>query len=265
MKYLMLIFVVVFASCTKQTIEQPAPQEEIATRVSRDVFTHVGVRTEWPPYFIPYFKGVAFEAKVVDLKMQGDYTKSIWISFYYRYLVNGEWQRDWIQLGWYQLSQSGGPELAFYVYHISGPLGYGQAQVDIHLVADGSVTVQKGVVTRFEMKNIEGSTRWNIALNGKVKFDIDLHTDVAGDFPNEISSNNAIALFTETRGGNTFSSVIHVNYLEYYKDGVWIKSPTARSSGSGWKVVGHLQNPAFQNSEFEIGGRGFTESETLLW
>jgi hypothetical protein len=234
-----------------------------SARIRRDVFMHVGVKTGWPPFEIVTFKGIAFEAKVVDLKMQGDFTKSAWMAFNYRYQINSQWQTDWAQVGWYKLN-SGGIGFAFFVYHISGPLGYGQANLDIHYV-DASADVVLNEVTRFEIVNIEGSNWWNVNINGKTRFNVDLGTDVAGDFPLETASNNAIEFFTEVRGGDSFSTVVHVNYLEYYKDGVWRKTPTARSSGQGWNVEGQVQNPAFGISEFSLGGRGFIESGTLLW
>jgi hypothetical protein len=237
-------------------------------RIRRDVFMHVGVKTRWPDFQTITFDGIAFEAKVVDLKMQGDFTKSAWMAFRYRYQVNGEWQIDWAQVGWYKLN-SGPIGFAFFVYHISGPLGYGQANLDVNYV-DASADVVLNEVTRFEIANIKdtngiGTNRWNVNINGKTRFDVDLGTNIAGDSPPETSSNNSIEFFTEVRGGNTFSTVVHVNYLQYRKDGIWVNTPTARSSGQGWNVEGQVQNSALRPSEFELGGRGFLQDGTLLW
>lgn len=238
-----------------------APQPEVgatARGTSRNLFVHVAADSYWgsfDPNPIANYKGAAFEVGVEKLSMQGDYTKSCWMGIRGRALIDGVYRRIWAQWGWYSLDNRS-VDQAFYVYDLdtrSQMSGLDiQNQVYIPLVA--------GIKTRFEIVNIEGTTRWQFKRNDQIVFDVDLYFSEGANFPVEIGSNNKIEVVTEARGGDDFNPQLHVYTVEYYKDLNWYKVPHAivglsvlsdpTGRADGWNIT-----PIGQG-EFYIGGNG---------
>jgi hypothetical protein len=265
MKKLLTVIAIMLSltACKKQTSEQlVSQQEEIQTGAwqTRDLFVHVAAESQWPAFTIPNYKGAAFEVTVQELKLQGDYTKSCWIA------ISGKTSTGrtiWAQWGWFNLDR--GVEQAFQVWDLDT-----RSMVSVDFVNSGlNVPLNAGEVVRFEIVNIEGTTWWEFKRNGLVVFKADLLFDTAGNFPIEVGSKNKIEVATESRGGDSFSPELHVNYVEYYKDGVWSIVPSGRANVSvigsngrtGWWNIRSGVNP----SEFYIGGRGQVVIGSLIW
>lgn len=273
MKKLIIIIalLLISISCNKETIDQIQPQEEIATArgSSRDLFVHVAADSYWgsfDPNPIANYKGAAFEVGVEKLSMQGDYTKSCWMGIRGRALINGVYKRIWAQWGWYCLDNRS-VDQAFYVYDLDTRSQMSGLDIQHQ---NYTVPLVAGTRVRFEIVNIEGTTRWEFKRNGQVVFDVDLYFSEGANFPVEIGSNNKIEVVTEARGGDDFNPQLHVYTMEYYKDGSWSKIPTARANLSvladgtgradGWNITGISQG------EFYIGGNGTpVTAGALIW
>lgn len=257
--FLLLIQILLFG-CGKKQIEQAGLPEEIATAKpgAWEQFSHVGVvggaSTEiGVPGAVENLKGIAFEVDVKKLKLGGGVTKSVWQRFNYRIFVDGIWRTRWVQFGYFV--DRFGLGRGFFVYDRT----FGDAQIPPTIEYVNEVELQVGSVSRFEMKNIEGTTWWNVLINGVIVFKADLGTEVGSNFPPEAGSRNNVGVFTESRGVFTFNDVLEIYNIEYFKDGRWDKVPYGRTSGEGWNIT------PIGEAHFLIGGRGYVPSGTLIW
>lgn len=202
--------------------------------------------------------GMAAEADVIKLRLGTANIKSWWIAFYYHYDTLGGTQTDWIQWG-YAVSKDFGLFPAFFVYHISGPLGSGIASPLTINYFPNSAPLVYGTKVRFELKNRPGSTFWTCLRNGVALSEVDLHTDVAQGIYQSC---------TESWGDNSFPQKIHITYDDYFYNEQWNHLPIGIVQGGQWNLQGQNQIPAYQLSEHDHGGKPIANTyprADILW
>jgi len=199
-------------------------------------------------------EGLAASVNVEKLRLGNARIKSWWIGAYYNItLPNGTVERDWVQWGYFV--DRSGLDQAFYVYSIS-PI-YGQKwPLTIINQNPNAPALTAGARVRFEIKHVDGTTFWSFLRDGQKIFDVDLGTT---------SFDGTLQSCTESWGNNTFSNILHVDYLDMYKNGVWSHLPSGNIGSIEWKLEGSRQRPEFKQSEHEFGGKLGTISDYLLW
>lgn len=192
------------------------------------------------------YYGMAFETVVTKFRLGGDKIKSNWIDFYYEATnPDGTISRDWVQWG-YMVHKDWGLSAGFFVYTFSNNSG-GQKPVEIRY-HDNPKPLKYGELTRFEIKNIPGTTWWAFSRNGSPVFDANLlATEAKGSF----------GCMTESWGGDNFSPQIKINYVDLLKnDGTWIHVPHAEiQQPRVWECKGQLQDNSLGTSAMLMGGR----------
>lgn len=198
-------------------------------------------------------EGVAASANVVKLSLQGGVIKSWWIgAFYYDTLPDGRRRKNWVQWGY--AVDRGGLFQAFYVYSIS-PV-YGQKWPLTIINQDNSVPLAYGTRVRFEIMRVPGTTFFSFLRDGRKVFDVDLGVT---------SLDGTLQSCTESWGSTSYSTNVHVDYLDFYRNGVWAHLPSGNIGSLSWKLEGRVQRPEFGQSEHEFGGRYEEPSSYLLW
>lgn len=189
-------------------------------------------------------EGVAASVNVEKLSLQGAKIKSWWIgAFYYDTLADGRIGKFWVQWGY--AVDRGGLFQAFYVYKIS-PV-YGQMWPLTIINQNNTVPLAYGTRVRFEIKHVFGTTFWSFLRDGQKVFDVDLGVTA---FDGTLQS------CTESWGSTSFSTLVHVDYFDIYRNGTWSHMPGGQiGSADAWNVVGSVQRPEFDKSEHEHGGR----------
>jgi hypothetical protein len=198
-------------------------------------------------------EGIAASINVEKLSLQGGNIKSWWMGSYYNItLPDGTIEQDWVQWG-YAVDRSG-LFPAFYVYSIYPTYRY---KAVIILNENQNVPLKYGTRVRFEINRVPGTTLWSFLRDGQKAFDVDLQTT---NFDGVLQS------CTESWGSNSFSNILHVDYFDMYKNGVWSHVPSASISSLAWKLEGKNQRPAFIISEHEFGGKLASNTiPGLLW
>lgn len=194
--------------------------------------------------------GMAFETVVTKLRIGGDKIKSNWMSMFYEYTnENGQYQRDWVQWG-YMVHGDWGLAPAFFVYHISGAIGYsiaGNLQINYYPTSKPLIYGEK---TRFEMRNKPGTTWWVFSRGGVDIMEVNLHAE---------SAQGSFSVMTESWGGDNFAPQIKVEYVDYLIGspyGSWKNIPHSEiQQPRVWECKGSLQDNSLQTSAMLIGGR----------
>lgn len=228
----------------------------LAARRNRDLFYHTCADGYADQTFGS--EGVAALVNVVALKLQGANIKSWWIGGYYYKWVNGVRWKFWFQWGY--AVDAGGLFQAFYVYSIS-PI-FGQWWPLVIINQDNSVPLEYGTKVKFEVKRnlnmeeVPTDTYWSFLRNGRKVFDIDLGVT---------SLDGKLQSCTESWGTTSFSNIIHVDYLDMYRNGAWSHLPSGNIGSISWRIEGSRSRPEFIQSEHEFGGRYQTPISYLLW
>lgn len=238
-------------------IPDSAVQDSMATaRRNRDLFYHT-CANGYEDQTVGS-EGVAASANVTKLGLQGANIKSWWIGAFYYKIIDGRRWKFWIQWGY--AVDRGGLFQAFYVYSIS-PI-YGQQWPLTIINQDNSVPLSYGTRVRFEIRRnlnteeVPSNTYWSLLRDGQKVLDIDLGVT---------SFDGTLQSCTESWGTNSYSSIVHVDYLDTYKNGAWSHLPSGNIGSIEWRLEGRIQRPEFQPSEHEFGGRLQTVLNYLLW
>lgn len=275
--FTLLTAAVLLFSCTKQTIEQqePKPSEEVlktrneyaasyrvpagddsiasATARGRDknIFYHTCANGYEDQTYGS--QGVAASANVTKLGLQGAKIKSWWIgAYYYDTLADGRRGKFWVQWGY--AVDEGGLFQALYVYSIS-PV-YGQKWPLTIINQDNSVPLQYGTRVKFEIIRVPETTYWSFLRDGRKVLDIDLGVT---SFDGKLQS------CTESWGTQSFSNIVHIDYLKTYKNDAWSPLPSGNIGSLNWRLEGSVQRPEYARSEHEFGGKYQTPLSYLLW
>lgn len=199
-------------------------------------------------------EGVAASANVVMLKLGKAKIKSWWIgAYYYLDRPDGIREKDWVQWGYFV--DRAGLDQAFYVYSIS-PI-YGQKwPLTIINQNSNAAPLVKNTTVRFEIKRVPETTFWSFLRDGEKIFDVDLGVT---------SLDGILQSCTESWGTSQFNDIVHVDYLDTYKNGVWSHLPSGNIGSISWNLQGGTTRPEFKQSEHEFGGRIVNPINYLLW
>lgn len=270
MKNIFIIIIVLFVSCsTKENKKTPEvqvhdsvlqirkeyassyrePNEDsisLMSRRNRDLFHHTCASGYEDQTYGS--EGVSASANVMKLSLQGAKIKSWWIgAYYYDTLPDGKQETNWVQWGY--AVDGGGLFQAFYVYKIS-PV-YGQKWPLTIINQDNSVPLAYGSRVRFEIIRVPETTFWSFLRDGKKVFDVDLGVTTL---------DGKLQSCTESWGTSSFSNIVHVNYLDTYKNGTWSHLPSGQITSISWRLVAGPEK-----SEHEFGGKIQNPVNYLLW
>ena len=205
-------------------------------------------------------KGIAVLVNVEKLRLGNAKIKSWWLAGRYHYYTTNPntgqsgWQTDWVQWGY--AVDKGGLFQAFYVYHVGGVLGYGQAAPLDIIYSNEIVPLDYRTDVRFEIKNIPGTTYWSCSRNNQIVFAVDLKVEVM---------DGSLESCTESWGSSSFGSIVHADYFDYFIAGQWSHLWTAQIASASWGIRGRNQDSTFAISEHEFGGRYEEITNYYLW
>jgi hypothetical protein len=209
----------------------------------------------WGDDLLPPSQGLAAEVDVKRLHVGSATMKSWWIAITNYYTnANGDNIKDWSQFGY---AYDGQLFPAFFRYRWNLTKGtFGQSAPEI-VYSGVNVPLVFNTKVRFEIKNIEGTNWWTFSRNGQEVFRANL----------EFSSFTGLhEACTESWGSPDFSPALMTYYMDWYKDGQWSHVSTGASNQMSWGINGQLQNPAFAQSQFIMGGSTpFPVNTTWLW
>jgi hypothetical protein len=211
----------------------------------------------WGDDNIPPSQGLAVEVDVKKLRIGSATLKSYWIAITARYInADGDLIRDWTQFGYASDKWGVFPAFFRYRWNLTKNTGGGQAPPTI-IYSGVNIPLEINTTSRFEIKNIEGTTWWTFSRGGQEAFRADL----------EITSfNGGHEACTESWGSPDFGPALMTYYMDWYKDGQWSHVSTGVTNSTTWGINGQVQRPEFSQSQFIIGGNtSLPENTTWLW
>lgn len=251
MKNLIFALLLLIVGCSKKQSPSIDLPEEIPTaKPNYDLFYHT-CANGYSDQTVGA-EGVAASANVEKLRLGNAMTKSWWIgAFYFKTRSDGLREKYWVQWGYFV--DRFGLGQAFYVYQIFP--NYSLAPPFI-IYSNQTVPLEYGTRVRFEMQRVPGTTLWSFLRNGQKVFDADLGVT---------SFDGVLQSCTESRGNDSFAPNVHVDYLDFYRNGQWQHLPSGNISSISWNLQGSSTRPDFQQSEHEFGGRLPGTINYLLW
>lgn len=250
MKKIFLIGVIFLGACQKEIKEYTTEirEEEITARSNQNQIYHT-CANGWADQ-TQGTEGIAASVNVEKLRLGGATIKSWWMGAYWYIVIDGVQHKYWVQWGY--AVDRGGIFQAFYVYEIYPSYRYLPVTI-ININQD--VPLKYGTRVRFEIKRSEG-TYWSFLRDEQKVFDIDLGT---------ANFNGVLQSCTESWGDDSFSPILHVDYFDIYRNGLWEHLPHGQIGSEYWNLVGTTKRPDFQSSEHEFGGRIEYPINYILW
>jgi hypothetical protein len=280
MKKLLLILIggmTLFSSCMKEVREVPGEKgmtdrqgnehmKQVYGDVDREIFDQYRTqargrdRNQFYHTIAKSYKehtqgaeGFAFEVPIEKLSLNGGMTKSCWAAMYVEYLdTNSVLRTRWFQVG-YGVDKFG-LFPAFYGYELTPQ--YSQVPPPIIYYPEANTPIEyTNEPVRFEMRRKPNTTWWIIARGGIDRFEANLG----------ITHLRNIEIATESRASDRFSNILKIEYLDFFRDGVWHHVPTGYTSTQSWGIYGRNQNPSLRISQVLMGGALNTPYPGLLW
>ncbi len=237
-------------------VDRNLPSDVSARRGNPNQF-YFTCADSWGDGSLPPSQGLAVEVDVKKLRLGSATLKSYWIAIDARYInADGDRIRDWIQFGYACDKWSIFPAFFRYRWNETKHTGGGQVPPTI-VYSSVDVPLEVNTKTRFEIKNIEGTTWWTFSRGGQEAFRADLEITSFG------SGHEAC---TESWGANDFSPALMTTYMDWYKDGQWSHVSTGVTNNLSWGINGSYQRPDFAQSQFVMGGNTPAPvNTTWLW